>query len=199
MSEEAKEAPAKKKGKMPIILALVVVLGGGGFFMMKGKGEKPPEPPLELAEKEVELEEILCNTSNPNTYVRAKLAIKFCKTWDSKPFTEEIVKGKTIEIRDAAIAALNTISPQLLNDGTKRAEVRAKVCEAINVAVAGPKEEREAMVEGLMQSYKKASKGHKKANKGKGHEEEDDDDPSREWDSKTGPILMVRFTNLATQ
>src|SRR5690242_6894558 len=43
--KDSAEAPAKKKGKLPVIIAVVVVLLGGGFFGMKMKGggaEKKP-------------------------------------------------------------------------------------------------------------------------------------------------------------
>ena len=38
------DAPKKKGGKLPIIIALVAVLGGGGFFMTKGKKDAKKEP-----------------------------------------------------------------------------------------------------------------------------------------------------------
>ncbi len=188
MSEAAAPEAPKKKGKLPIILALALVLGGGGFFMMKGKGAKKkdaPAPTLVLAEKETELEEFLTNTGNPGVYVRAKLTVKL-----TKEFTEDKFKNSMGDVRDAVLGVLNATPPSEITDASKRAELKKKLAEAMNTALAGPLEDGK-----------------------KGDGEQKDDTPRRkgkqterpteaasdDWDSKTGPVLQVRFAALATQ
>ncbi len=176
------DAP-KKKGKMPIILALVLVLGGGGFFMMKGKGKKEEhKPTLVMAEKETELEdEFLTNTANPSVYVRAKLSIRL-----AKDYTEEKLKGNMGDVRDAVLSVLNATPPSELTDASKRPELKKKLAEAMNTALEGPLEAEHEDEHG------------KPKRKGK-ETEKPTEEASADWDSSTGPVLQVRFGALATQ
>ncbi len=183
MSEAAATEAPKKKGKLPIILALALVLGGGGFFMMKGKGKKEgPKPALVLAEKECELEEFLTNTSNPANYVRAKISVK-----TTKEYTEEKLKNNMGDVRDAVIGVLNATSPNDITDAAKRPALKRKLAEAMNTALEGPLEEK-----------KSDAKDEVPKRKGK-QTEKPTEEASEDWDSKTGPILQVRFGALAMQ
>lgn len=189
MSEAAAPEAPKKKSKLPIILALALVLGGGGFFMMKGKGGKKkdkPAPTLVLAEKEEELEEFLTNTANPSVYVRAKLTVKL-----TKDFTEEKFKNSTGDVRDAVLGVLNATPPSELTDASKRPELKRKLAEAMNTALAGP-------LEGDDKGGDGDAKDDTPKRKGK-TTEKPTEAASDDWDSKTGPVLQVRFSALATQ
>lgn len=179
----ATDAP-KKKGKLPIVLALALVLGGGGFFMMKGKGKKEaPKTALVLAEHESELEEFLTNTANPTVYVRAKLSVKL-----TKEYTEEKLKNNMGDVRDAILTVLNATAPSDLTDVKNRPTLKRKLAEAINTALEGPLEEEEPKGEGH-EAPKRKGKEKEKPTK----------EASADWDSDTGPVLQVRFGALATQ
>src|SRR5580658_2151939 len=108
MSEEAVEAPKKRKrSKLPIMVAFVLMFAGGGFFVLNGRGHASVKPPkIELAYKETELEEFLTNTANPSVYVRAKLSLRLRKDYD-----ETKIKANQGDIRDAVILVLNSTNP----------------------------------------------------------------------------------------
>lgn len=183
MSQAAATEAPKKKGKLPIILALALVLGGGGFFMMKGKGKKEePKPLLVLSEKEVELEEFLTNTRNPANYVKAKLSVKTVKE-----YTEEKLKANMGDVRDAVITVFNATPTADFTDASKRSALKRKLAEAMNTALEGPLEDK-----------KGDDADAKPKRKGK-ETEKPTEAASEDWDSKTGPILQVRFEGLATQ
>lgn len=179
----APDAAPKKKGKLPIILALALVLGGGGFFMMKGKGKKEEKTSVALAEHETELEEFLTNTGNPGVYVRAKLSVRL-----TKDYTEEKFKGNMGDVRDAVLAVFNATQPSEITDAAKRTGLKKKLAEAINTALEGPLEE----------DPKKGEDHDKPKRKGK-ETEKPTEESSSDWDSETGPVLQVRFGALATQ
>lgn len=185
----APDAAPKKKGKLPIILALALVLGGGGFFMMKGKGKpEKAKPALELAEHETEMEEFLTNTANPGVYVRAKISVRL-----TKAYTEEKFKAAMGDARDAVLTVLNSTTPDAITDAKRRPELKKALAEAINTALEGPLEE---------DSHGKDSKddGHEEAPKRRGKEKEKPTkEASDDWDSDSGPVLQVRFQALATQ
>lgn len=184
MSEAAAPEAPKKKGKLPIVLALALVLGGGGFFMMKGKGKKePPKTSLVLAEKEVELDEFLTNTSNPANYVKAKLSVK-----TTKEYTEEKLKANMGDVRDAVLTVFNATPTGDFTDSTKRPALKKKLAEAMNTALEGPLEDKKDGDD----------KDDKPKRKGKSTEKPTEA-ASDDWDSKTGPVLQVRFESLATQ
>ena len=181
------DAAPKKKGKLPIILALALVLGGGGFFMMKPKGKKVEEPKhaLILAEKETELEEFLTNTSNPANYVRAKLSVKLDKNYKEEKFVASMG-----DVRDAVLAIFNATAPADITDATKRPLLKRRLAEAINTALEGELEKPEDG-EGEADSHAPKRKGKE--------QEKPTPEASSDWDSDSGPVLQVRFGALATQ
>lgn len=186
MSEAAAPEAPKKKGKLPIILALALVLGGGGFFMMKGKGEKKEEhkPTLVLAEKETEMEEFLTNTGNPSVYVKAKLSVRL-----TKEYTDEKFNNNVGDVRDAVLGVLNSTQPADITDASKRSELKHRLAEAMNTALEGP-------LEGGGEHGEHGDDAPKR--KGK-ETEKPTEEASADWDSSTGPVLQVRFSSLATQ
>lgn len=190
------DAPApegkKKGGKLPIIIVLAAVLGGGGFFMMKGKGgdKKHAEAPvIQQAEKETELEEFLTNTSNPSIYVRTKITLRLRKDFEQKKFDASLG-----DVRDAVLMVLNSTSPNVISDATKRGELKKQLAEAMNTALEGPLKEEEG--DGHGDGHKKPEREGKVTEKANPKAEESRRD---DWDSETGPVLKVRFTSLATQ
>lgn len=184
MSEAAAPDAPKKKGKLPIVVALALVLGGGGFFVMKGKGKKEkPKTSLVLAEKETELEEFLTNTSDPGAYVRAKISVKL-----TKEYTEDKLKNNMGDVRDAVLGVFNAMPTREITDARKRPELKRRLAEAMNTALEGEIEDG------------KDEEGKDEKPKRKGHATEKPTEAARDdWDSKTGPVLQVRFGALATQ
>ena len=180
------DAAPKKKGKLPIILALALVLGGGGFFMMKPKGKKVEEPKhaLILAEKETELEEFLTNTSSSSNYVRAKISVRLEKSYKEEKFIASMG-----DVRDAVLAIFNATSPVDITDASKRPLLKKRLAEAINTALEGELEKPEAEGEGDPHAPKRKGKEHEKPTL----------EASADWDSDSGPVLQVRFSALATQ
>lgn len=185
MSEEAAAEKPKKKGKLPIVLALALVLGGGGFFMMKPKKKEAPKTTLVLAEKETELEEFLTNTQNPSVYVKTKISVRL-----TKDFTEDKFKADMGDVRDAVLSVLNSTPPSEITDAKRRPELKKTLAEAINTALEGPEEDSGG--------DDAKSDDHKPKRKGKKTEEPTKEAES-DWDSDTGPVLQVRFSELATQ
>ena len=188
MAEET--TPKKKKSKLPIIAILVMVVAGGGFFVLKGQS-KPDKPKVELAEKETDLDEFLTNSADPNVYVRAKLTVRLSKDYDETKF-----KGNTGDIRDAVINVLNSTQPRDITDSTKRGVLKHALAEAMNTALEGPL---------VAETPKPDPKDEAPQRAGKRTSEETVEPakvasaPLDDWDSKTGPVLKVRFLDLATQ
>lgn len=185
MSEEAAAETPKKKGKLPVILALALVLGGGGFFMMKGKGKKEePKTALVLAEKETELEEFLTNTQNPTCYVKAKLSVRLTKDYKEEKFTANMG-----DVRDAVLAVFNATSPSEITNASRRPALKKALAEAINTALEGPVEEDPDAKKDAHAPPRRKGKETEKPTK----------EAEADWDSDTGPVLQVRFSELATQ
>jgi len=178
MAEEGK----KKSSKLPIIAAMVILLAGGGFFVLKGQGGNSKEKAkVELADKETDLDEFLTNCADPAVYVRAKITVRLRKDYDESKF-----KDNTGDIRDAVLAVLNSTSPKDITDTSKRPFLKHELAEAMNTALQGTSDDSS-------KDDEEKSKKHK-------HSSDDSDDSAADgWDSKTGPVLKVRFVNLATQ
>lgn len=117
MSEEAKEAPKKKAGKLPIIIACVVMLFTGGFFGLKMKGTpKEHGKPKHVALGEVfPLEEFLVNIggTNDKTYLRTKLALRLKKDLPKEEVaknTEMIQSAVNMELMQLTINDISSLS-----------------------------------------------------------------------------------------
>lgn len=176
----------KKKSKLPIVAVLVLLLAGGGFFVLKGQGKSGDKPKVEVAEKETDLDEFLTNSSDPSVYVRAKITVRLRKDFDETKF-----KDDTGDIRDAVLGVLNSTAPRDITDTTKRGVLKKQLADAMNNALEPPDSD----------SSSKDGDEPKKSSK---HKSDDGDEPhhdkaAEDWDSKAGPVLKVRFINLATQ
>lgn len=188
MAEAAPKEGGKKKGKMPMVIALVLMLVAGGFFGMKmGGGGKKAEPKIELGEV-VPLGEFLVNLNDGRTFLKTDISVQIAKEShldDSKGGGEHGAKAEPpAAVRDAVVSVLSSQSLEQISTPEGKLALKKALANAIN-AVAPKHEEKDGEKEG-----KKAKK--------KSHEEEEEVvDPS--WDSQTGPVLKVYFTTFATQ
>lgn len=195
--EKEGQEPVKKKGKLPVILALVVVIAGGGFFMMKGKGAPPkvevkPGPTIELEK------EFLVNLSNgPSTYLRAEMALKM-----REGFTKEGLEESMPAIRDCINQILRSKSLQQVgSNGT--VALQKEIASAINqILISEMKDEdkkkqkefEKAIEEEKGDAHKKEKDKEKKAK-----HEGDEADEAEEYPCPAGPVLTVYFTSFTTQ
>lgn len=198
MAEAAKEAAPKKKGKMPMILALVVMLGAGGFFGMKlGGGKEKQEPKIELGEI-VPLGEFLVNLNDGRTFLKTDIAVHVAK--DQHLEAGEGGGGghgggaaePPAPVRDAVIAVLTSQDLSTVTSPAGKAALKKAIAKAINAAVPHHDEESKDK-KGDTKKGAKATKGHD--DHGEGKEEVVDET----WDSQSGPVLKVYFTSFATQ
>lgn len=179
MAEEAIEqpqeaAPAKKKGKLPVLLALVLVLGGGGFFVMKSKGN-PAKVEVKLGEVE-QLEEFLVNLRGQGTYLRAEIALQL-KEGFSK---EELVKN-VAAVRDAILTDLSAKSLYEVSTAAGKAKLKREIAESVNAVLKQLEEKKNPKKD----KPEPANAKPKIANP--------------EWESQEGPVLRVYFSSFATQ
>lgn len=178
--EKATEVAApKKKGKLPLILALVVLLGGGGFFM-KMKGGPPVKEEITLGTIEP-LEEFLVDLNNRQVYLRVEIALHLKKGFEKKSFDENLMP-----IRDAIILRLRSKNPSELSSTGGLVRLKHQIAADINRSL-----------EKLVHKDEKA-----KDSKDKDAKDKDDKPKEREhpdWDSDEGPVLKVYFKSFATQ
>lgn len=209
MSEEAKkegqEPTKKKKGKLPVILALVLVLGGGGFFgYSKMSGPKAP-PPKTLGEA-VELEEFVVNLADQKTYLRCKVGLHF-----ESGFATGHMEPLTPPIRDAIVMRLKSIKPSDATSQEKLKALKALLAEDINAAIHSA-EGKEAHAEGEEGEHKDDAHAEDSEHKeeagehkekgdahGEGEDAKEGEHPKNDWDNQDGPVLKVYFTSFATQ
>lgn len=187
MSEAAKEeAPKKKKGKLPMIIALVAILGGGGFFVMKGKGKKHEKPVIKLGVIEP-IPEFLVNLAGGQTFLRTEVALQF-----AEGFKKEELDKNMPAIRDAILSELTTRSQSELKSLAGKRKLKIRIAEAVNALFPG----EDAHGEATPSEDAKDSKDTKKKDEKK---EDKPKDENPEWDSQTGPCLKVYFTSFAMQ
>lgn len=191
---EAKAEGGKKKGKMPMIIALVVVLAAGGFFGSKMGGSKEKKaPPIELGEV-VSLGEFLVNLSDGHTFLKTDISVHVAK---DQHLAEPSGGGHGAKeeppapVRDAIIAVLSSQDLKTVSTPEGKLALKKALAAAINAAVPH-KEEGEGKDD-------KEEKGHKKKEKAKEHGDEEEEIVDETWDAQHGPVLKVYFTNFATQ
>lgn len=195
MSEEAKkteDAPKKKGGKLPILIALIVVIAGGGFFgMQKMKGGKVEEKPkIELGEI-VTTKEFLCNLEDPSTYVKTELAFQMAKGYDAHHFTD-----LEPAVRDAVNIILGSKSQEEISTAEGKAALKKEIAAAVNEILHSGHEEEEKKEEPAEASAEKEGEHKDEAPTEEKHEPVE---IPKGWDSGEGPVLRVFFTSFATQ
>lgn len=179
MSEKTEEAPKKKKGKLPIIIALVAVLGGGGFFAMKGKGkEEDKVPELKLGKTLDIKDEILVNLKDSNsTYLRTTISLVLAEGTEPtkvEPEMSEILDAINMRLMDKSLSELRTL------EGKRK--LKRELAADINEVIGEP--EAEAKTEKKEESKEEAKVEFK---------------VPEDWDSDKGPVLKVLFRSFATQ
>ncbi len=170
MSEKVAEVPKKKKGVLPVIVAVVLVLGGGGFFAYRAKTAKADKPAIVLADKEIDIDEFLVNLQGGATYLRTKIAVKLRKDFDEAKF-----KNNMGAVQDAIILVLRSTNIEELRSAEDIRRLKRRIASSVNAA--------------LGEAPSPADKTAKPAV----------DDPAGAWDSRTGPVLEVFFKSFATQ
>lgn len=180
MSEQKEqEAKPKKKGKLPVIIALVAILGGGGFFMMKGKGAKVEKPAIKLGAIETVEPEFLVNLSNGTTYLRTQVALQF-----QDGFKKEDLDKNMPAVQDAITSVLSSKSPGSIRTLEGKQKLKAEIAAKVNALLASDEHAEE----------EEDAKDKKKKKKDE-HEAEEGAD----WDSKTGPCLKIFFISFVMQ
>jgi len=190
MSEQASEAPAKKKGKLPMVLILAVVLGAGGFFGMKmrGGGEKKKEPEIKLGATAEIKEEFLSNMAERSSYVRTKISLQLKEGFEAKKIEEEMPA-----IQDAINMKLQSTSVKEVATLEGMRRLKRDLAASINKILNEHSDEKKDE-----SSDEKDDKDKKKKKKEKEKDDEPEEIPEG-WDSAKGPVLKVLFVSFATQ
>ena len=187
---EAKVEGKKKKGKLPIILALVLVLGGGGYFMMKGKSKPAEKPKIEISEEIAEIPEILVNLRSENSYARMSLGLQFVKGFDTHHM--DAIKPA---IRDSIIMVVSSKTLGDLSTPESKLELKEEIAAAINASLHAAHPDPKA--ESKPDKAAKPKDGHEGDDHGKSVPRAKRAHP--EWDSDEGPVLKVFFSDFVTQ
>ncbi len=185
MSEAAPtEEKKKKKGKGPVLIVVISILFAGGFFgmKMKGGGEKV-KPAVELG-KTVDMDEMLVNLSNVETYLRTTIALHL-----RKDFEETKLKDSMAAVQDAVLSVLKAKSPNDLRSASALPKLKVEIAERVNEVLKSvtPAEHGEA------EPTESAEKPDPKAKPEKKKREHPD------WESDEGPVLKVYFKAFAIQ
>jgi flagellar basal body-associated protein FliL len=190
--EATEAAPAKKKGKLPIIVMLAVMLAGGGFFGMKMRQPKEHKKPEIKLGAVLPLKEFLVNLTDGGKYLRAEIVLHLkdgAKIEAGGEGEEGGGGGPDMDIiRDAVITVLTSKCSTDVQTPSAKDKLRREIASAVN---------------GALEEYEK-SKGEKPGEEAKASEEkEKPEDPKTrkhpDWASETGPVLKVYFTSFATQ
>lgn len=142
---EGEEQPAKKKGKLPLIIGLVVLLaaGGGGawFFLFRDKGAdaavqqakpQPPKPPVF-----VPLDAFTVNLSSEQSDQYLQVAATL-KVLDQS--AADAVKQYMPEVRHKTLVLLSTKKAMEISSGEGRERLAEEIRQTVNnvlLAAAG--------------------------------------------------------------
>ncbi len=181
MSEQAKQAEPKKKGKLPVVIVLALVLGAGGFFGMKmrGGGEKV-KPKVELGEIVEIKDEFLTNMAERNSYVRTKISLQLNKGFDKSKVEKELAS-----VQDVINMKLQATSVRSVDSLDGLRKLKRELAAELNKLFKEKPEDPEK------EEHDGTDKGSKK--------EEAPPKTPEGWDSAQGPVLKVLFVSWATQ
>jgi len=201
--DSKEEAPKKKKGKLPIIIALVAVLAGGGYFM-KSKGAKgpPKPPPVELGVIEALGPEFLTNLADGRSYVLAEVSIHL-----KKGAHAEAIKEILPALRSAVVMRLRGMKASEVQRPADLLRLRRMLAVDLNKVMEQVEKHEEAAPK---EEPKEEAPKHGKKKKAEPEEEPemtaeewanlpDDEREHPDWDHDEGPILNVYFGKFATQ
>jgi len=169
----AEAAAPKKKGKLPVIIALVAVLAGGGFFMVKSKGAKKAKPAVKLGPISDIKEEFLVNLKDAGgNYLRVAVSLQFAdgvkaeEVEKSMPAMQDLIN---LRLRSKSLGEIRSL------EGTKL--LKRQIAADINSVL---------------------SESEKKDGEEKPPEKAEEKIPDG-WDSAKGPVLKVLFRSFAWQ
>jgi flagellar basal body-associated protein FliL len=187
MSEEPEVSPKKKKGKLPVIIALLAVLGGGGFFVMKSKaGTGPKKVEIKAGTTEPLAKEILVALSGGNSYLRVEVALEL-----RSDFKKEELEADMPAIQDAVTQIFRSKSLSEVGAGSTE-ELKKEIGVTVNhILISHMKDEAkkaQAEIEKSVKDKPKPAADKKKL-----------DDMEEEFVCPAGPVLNVYFTSFTTQ
>ena len=186
MSEEVKaeaESPKKKKGKLPVLIALVVIFAGGGFFGMKMRGGAKEKPAIKLGAIEP-LAEFLVNLAGSTSYIKVEMALHL-----KDGFKKEELDKNLPAVRDAIVMRLSSRSLREVNSFAGKERLKRDLATDINSVLEKLSgDHSKEKVEAAKEPDPKSESAKKK---------EKSEHP--DWDSEEGPVLKLYFTSFATQ
>lgn len=185
----------KKKGKLPVIIAIVVILFGGGFFGMKMKGGgKKIKPEIKLAGGEkavVEIEEKLYNLADRETFLRVTMALHPKDGYVVTKIAEQLPA-----IEDTILRVVSDKMPDDVVGSQNLKTLKVEIVEAVNKLLQAADAEHE----------KEPAKDHKAEDPEKDAHPKEPVKPAKpekpkhpDWDSQDGPILKLYFRAFAIQ
>ena len=190
--EETSEEPqekAKAPGKSPkilIFLLLAIVLAGGGFVgfkMLGAKGNAKPELPK--VGEIVELEEILVNLADGQTYLKITLALGLKEGETKEEFHEKLPA-----ISDAIIMTLTSKKPEDISTEEGKQSLKAEIRAKVNY-VLDPDSHSGETNENPPVADNNADSPENESNPG--------DDAKQKEERAAGPVLEVYITSFTTQ
>jgi flagellar FliL protein len=196
-AEATDAAPAKKKGKLPVIVILALLLGAGGFFGVKMRQPKsePAEPEVKLGPV-LPLKEFLVNLTDNGKYLRAEIVLHLkegVKIEAGGEGEEGGGGGPDMDIiRDAIITVLTSKSSEDVQTPAAKDKLRTEIAAAVNAALEELEKSKEEKHEPEKAPAAEGKEGHAKGEAAKERKH-----PT--WASETGPVLKVYFTSFATQ
>jgi len=198
--------PAKKKGKLPVLIALVVVLGAGGFFGFKMRsGSAKAEPKIALGEI-VPLTEFLVNLQDGDVYLRTEVALHL-----REGFKKEGLDQNMPAVRDAIVLLLSSKTLSQVGTIQGKEQLKKDIATAVNKllepAQTGAKDGagQDSGTTGGQPEHPVAEKKPPTGSPQPGAAKPGAQPASHassahpEWQSQTGPVLKVYFTSFATQ
>jgi flagellar FliL protein len=204
-SDVQAEVKPKKKGKLPVLIALVLVLGAGGYFGFKMRtGAAKAAPKIALGEI-VPLTEFLVNLQDGDVYLRTEIALHL-----RTGFAKEGLDKNLPAVRDAILLLLSSKSLNQIGTTQGKEQLKKDIATAVNKLLEpGEPPSKESGESGPHPAPEQAQ-----PNPGK----QPPSGPARptagkpasassakaapehpEWQSQTGPVLKVYFTSFATQ
>jgi flagellar FliL protein len=204
-SEVQAEVKPKKKGKLPVLIALVLVLGAGGYFGFKMRtGAAKVAPKVALGEI-VPLTEFLVNLQDGDVYLRTEIALHL-----RTGFAKEGLDKNLPAVRDAILLLLSSKSLDQVGTTQGKEQLKKDIATAVNKLLEpGEAPSKESGESGRSPesdqsppgSGKRPATGPVKPTEAKaGSASPATSAPEHpEWQSQTGPVLKVYFTSFATQ
>jgi flagellar FliL protein len=173
MAEQETASP-RKGSKIPLLMVVLLATALGVFLGMKLLRGEEVAKPLELGEIE-SLNEFIVNLNDGRSYLKTNISIQFKKGFDKKEFAKCLPA-----VRDAVILVLSAQSLADIIPLEGKDKLKHQLAEAINKVLNGLLSEGAPATPRLSPPPDLRGKG-------------------KDWDSLTGPVLKIYFTDFATQ